>query len=201
VIRVVLADDEQLTRQAVESLLNLEPDIEVVAGVANGAEALAATGKHQPDVLVVDHEMPVLDGISVLRRLTTAHPAVRAVMLTRHARPGVLRQALSYGAKGFLAKTAPASVLADVIRRVHSGLRYVDPDFAADALAEAECPLTERELAVLRLVDDTTTATEIARRMHLSAGTVRNYVSSAMAKLDARSRAQAARIARDHGWI
>lgn len=200
-IRVVLADDEQLTRQAVESLLNLEPDIEVVAGAADGAEAIAATARHRPDVLVVDHEMPTVDGLTVLRRVAGEQPGVRTVMLTRHARPGVLRQALSYGAKGFLAKTAPASVLAEVIRRVHSGLRYVDPDFAAAAIAEVDCPLTERELSVLRLVDDSTTATEIARAMHLSSGTVRNYISSAMTKLDARSRGHAARIARDHGWI
>lgn len=200
-IRIVLADDEQLTRQAIEALLNLEPDLTVVAGVPDGAAALAAVAEHQPDVLVVDHEMPVLDGLAVLDRIARAHPGVRAVMLTRHARPGVLRQALSSGAKGFLAKTAPASLLAEVIRRVHSGLRYVDPEFAADAIAEVDCPLTERELDVLRLVDDSTTATEIARAMHLSAGTVRNYTSSAMAKLGARSRGQAARIARDHGWI
>ncbi|RZQ64156.1 response regulator transcription factor [Amycolatopsis suaedae] len=200
-IRVVLADDEQLTRQAVESLLNLEPDLDVVAGVSDGAAALAALAEHRPDVLVVDHEMPVLDGLAVLTRMRAEHPGVRTVMLTRHARPGVLRQALSLGAKGFLAKTAPASLLADVVRRVHSGLRYVDPDFAADALAEVACPLTERELDVLRLVDDTITATEIARKLHLSAGTVRNYVSSAMTKLDARSRGEAARLARDHGWI
>lgn len=198
-IRVVLADDEQLTRQAIEALLNLEPDLEVVAGVSDGAAALAAVATHQPDVLVVDHEMPVLDGLAVLERL--AGKPVRCVMLTRHARPGVLRQALSSGAKGFLAKSAPASLLADVIRRVHNGLRYVDPDFAAEAIAEVDCPLTERELDVLRLVDDTTTATEIAKAMHLSSGTVRNYTSSAMAKLGARSRGQAARIARDQGWI
>ncbi|GAB2759864.1 response regulator transcription factor [Amycolatopsis magusensis] len=200
-IRVVLADDEQLTRQAIESLLNLEPDLTVVAGVPDGAAALEAVAEHRPDVLVVDHEMPVLDGLAVLERVARTYPGVRSVMLTRHARPGVLRQALSSGAKGFLAKTAPASLLAEVIRRVHAGLRYVDPEFAADAIAEVDCPLTERELDVLRLVDDTTTATEIARAMHLSAGTVRNYTSSAMTKLGARSRGQAARIARDHGWI
>lgn len=200
-ITLVLADDERLTRQAVAALLGLEPDMTVAEDVADGAEALRAITEHRPDVVVLDVEMPVLDGLAVLERLAAAGSPARCVMVTRHARPGVLRRALSLGAKGFLAKTAPASLLADVIRRVHAGLRYVDPDFAAEALAESGCPLTERELAVLRLVSDTTTATDIARELHLSAGTVRNYISSAMAKLTARSRTEAARIARDEGWI
>lgn len=200
-IRVVLADDEQLTRQAVEALLNLEPDIQVVAGVPDGLQCLAALAEHRPDVLVVDHEMPEMDGVTVLRTVGQRHPEVRSVMVTRHARPGVLRQALSYGAKGFLPKTAPASVLAEVIRRVHAGLRYVDPEFAADALAEHDSPLSDRELDVLRLVTEASNTAEIARSLHLSEGTVRNYVSSAMTKLDARSRTEAARVARDHGWI
>lgn len=195
-IRVVLADDEQLTRQAVASLLGLEPDLEVVADVDDGSKALLAIAEHRPDVVVLDLEMPTMDGLRVLE-LTD----VKAIMLTRHARPGVLRQALSLGAKGFLAKTAPAALLADVIRRVHAGMRYVDPEFAAEALAENPCPLTDRELEVLRMVDDSRTAPDIARAMNLSAGTVRNYVSSAMAKLGARTRAQAARMARDNGWI
>jgi two-component system response regulator DesR len=165
--------------------------------VADGAEALRAVAEHHPDVVVLDVEMPVMDGLAALASL----PDARCVMVTRHARPGVLRRALSLGAKGFLAKTAPASQLAEVIRRVHAGLRYVDPDFAAEALAEPNCPLTERELAVLSRIDDTTTAADIARELHLSAGTVRNYISSAMAKLSARSRTEAARTARDQGWI
>jgi two-component system response regulator DesR len=197
VITVVLADDERLTRQAVAALLGLEPDLTVVADVADGLEALRAVAEHHPDVVVLDVEMPVMDGLTALASL----PDTRCVMVTRHARPGVLRRALSLGAKGFLAKTAPAAELAEVIRRVHAGLRYVDPDFAAEALAESNCPLTERELAVLRHVGDTTTAADIARELHLSPGTVRNYISSAMAKLSARSRAEAARTARDEGWI
>lgn len=196
-ITVVLADDERLTRQAVAALLGMEPDLTVVADVADGAEALRAVAEHHPDVVVLDVEMSVMDGLTALAGLSDT----RCVMVTRHARPGVLRRALSLGAKGFLAKTAPASLLAEVIRRVHAGLRYVDPDFAAEALAESNCPLTERELAVLRHVDDTTTAADIARELHLSAGTVRNYISSAMSKLSARSRTEAARTARDQGWI
>ncbi|CAM3649408.1 DNA-binding response regulator [Kibdelosporangium persicum] len=195
-IRVVLADDEQLTRQAVASLLSLEPDLEVVADVDDGSKALLAIAEHRPDVVVLDVEMPALDGLKVLEMIDT-----KAIMLTRHARPGVLRQALSLGAKGFLAKTAPAALLADVIRRVHAGMRYVDPEFAAEALAENPCPLTDRELEVLRMVDDSRTAPDIARALNLSAGTVRNYVSSAMTKLGAKTRAQAARMARDNGWI
>jgi two-component system response regulator DesR len=199
VIRIVLADDEQLTRQAVATLLNLEPDLEVVAGVDDGAKALLAVAELHPDVVVLDVEMPTMDGLRALELLGTEN--VRGIMLTRHARPGVLKRALSLGAKGFLAKTAPASLLADVIRRVHAGMRYVDPEFAAEALTEVDCPLTDRELEILRMVDDDRTATDIARVLHLSSGTVRNYVSSAMTKLNARNRAHAAAIARDQGWI
>lgn len=200
-IRIVLADDEQLTRQAVAALLNLEPDLEVVAGVDDGAKALLAVGEHRPDVVVLDVEMPAMDGLRALEVLGGQHSTVRSVMLTRHARPGVLRRALSLGAKGFLAKTAPASLLADVIRRVHSGMRYVDPDFAAEALTEVDCPLADRELEVLRMVHEARTTQDIARSLHLSVGTVRNYVSSAMNRLGAHTRAQAAAIARDNGWI
>jgi two-component system response regulator DesR len=201
VITIVLADDERLTRQAVAALLALEPDLTVAADVADGLAALRAVAEHRPDVVVLDVEMPGMDGLAVLARLVADGDPARCVMLTRHARPGVLRSALSLGARGFLAKSAPAALLAEVVRRVHGGLRYVDPDFAAAALSEPDCPLTARELEVLRHVDDTTTAADIALRLHLSAGTVRNYVSSAMAKLSARSRSEAARMARDQGWI
>jgi len=148
-------------------------------------------------------EMPGMDGVAVAERITESRPGTRCVMLTRHARPGVLRRALAAGAKGFVPKSAPASLLADVIRRVAAGGRYVDSDIAMQALSDAACPLTERERDLLRRVDDTvtTTAAQLGAALHLSPGTVRNYLSSAMTKLGAHSRSEAARIARDYGWI
>ena len=200
-ITVLLADDEQLTREAVAALLGLEPDLVVVAQASTGLEALDAATRHLPDVAVLDVEMSGMDGVAVAARITTTRPGVRCVMLTRHARPRVLRRALTAGAKGFVPKSAPAALLAEVIRRVAAGGRYVDSDIAAQALSEAACPLTERERDLLRRVGDTTTAAQLGAALHLSPGTVRNYLSSAMTKLGARSRAEAARIARDYGWI
>jgi two-component system response regulator DesR len=169
--------------------------------VATGQEALDAAARHAPDIAVLDVEMPGMDGVTVAERITETQPGVRCVMLTRHARPGVLRRALAAGAKGFVPNSAPASLLADVIRRVFAGGRYVDSDVAAQALSDATCPLTERERDLLRRVGDTTTAAQLGAVLHLSPGTVRNYLSSAMTKLGARNRAEAARIARDYGWI
>jgi two-component system response regulator DesR len=150
---------------------------------------------------VLDVEMPGRDGAEVAQWVAENQPGTRCIVLTRHARPGVLRRALAAGAAGFVTKSAPASVLADVVRRVHGGGRYVDPDLAMTALTSEDCPLTDRELEVLRNVDDSGTANDIARRVHLSPGTVRNYLSSAMQKLGAGSRSEAARLARDHGWL
>lgn len=200
-ITVLLADDEQLTRGAIAALLGLEPDLDVVAQASTGQDALDAATRHAPDVAVLDVEMPGLDGVAVAERITETLPGTRCVMLTRHARPGVLRRALAAGAKGFVPKSAPASLLADVIRRVFAGGRYVDSDLAAQALSDAACPLTERERDLLRHIDDITTAAQLGAVLHLSPGTVRNYLSSAMTKLGAHSRAEAARIARDYGWI
>lgn len=200
-ITVLLADDERLTRGAIAALLGLEPDLDVVAQASTGDEALDAARRHAPDVAVLDVEMPGMDGVAVAERITETHPGTRCVMLTRHARPGVLRRALSASAKGFVPKSAPASLLADVIRRVSAGGRYVDSDIAAQALSDAACPLTDRERDLLRRVDDTATAAQLGAVLHLSPGTVRNYLSSAMTKLGARNRAEAARIARDYGWI
>jgi two-component system response regulator DesR len=179
----------------------MEPDLDVVAQASTGPEALAAGMRHTPDVAVLDVAMPGMDGVAVAERITEIRPGTRCVMLTRHARPGVLRRALAAGAKGFVPKSAPASLLADVIRRVAAGGRYVDSGIAAQALSDAACPLTERERDLLRRIDytTTTTAAQLGATLHLSPGTVRNYLSSAMAKLGAHSRAEAAHIARDYG--
>lgn len=200
-IRLVLADDESLTRGAVGTLLGLEIDLVVVGEAEDGHGAIAAIREHRPDVAVLDVEMPGHDGSEVAQWVAANHPGTRCIILTRHARPGVLRRALAAGARGFVSKSAPASVLADVIRRVHGGGRYVDPDLAMTALMTEECPLTDRELEVLRNVDATGTAADIARRVHLSPGTVRNYLSSAMQKLGAGTRTEAVQLARDRGWL
>ena len=200
-IRVVLADDESLTRGAVGALLGLESDLVIVGEAGTGDEAVDAVREHRPDVAVLDVEMPGRDGAEVAQWVAANEPGTRCIILTRHARPGVLRRALAAGAAGFVTKSAPATVLADVIRRVHRGGRYVDPDLAMTALMTEDCPLTDRELDVLRQVDPSSTAAEIAERVHLSPGTVRNYLSSAMHKLGARNRSDAVARARDHGWL
>jgi two-component system response regulator DesR len=201
VIRVLLADDEELIRVALAALLDLEPDLEVVAQAADGRAAVDAALAHRPDVAVVDLQMSTLDGLRVAAELGRAMPSCAVVILTGHGRPQHLQQALAAGAKGFLPKGSPGGTLADVIRRVHTGGRYVDPGLAADALTAPECPLTPRELDVLRLAEYDTPVSVIARRTHLSSGTVRNYLAAAVTKLGASSRADAYRIARDHGWL
>ncbi|MBW0090890.1 response regulator transcription factor [Pseudonocardia sp. KRD-184] len=200
-MRVVLADDESLTRGAVGALLGLESDLVIVGEAGTGDEAVDAVREHRPDVAVLDVEMPGRDGAEVAQWVAANEPGTRCIILTRHARPGVLRRALAAGAAGFVTKSAPATVLADVIRRVHRGGRYVDPDLAMTALMTEDCPLTDRELDVLRQVDPSSTAAEIAERVHLSPGTVRNYLSSAMHKLGAGNRSDAVARARDHGWL
>jgi two-component system response regulator DesR len=179
----------------------METDIEVVAEVGTGDEAIASVRQHRPDIAVLDVEMPGRDGAEVAQWVAANEPGTRCIILTRHARPGVLRRALAAGATGFVTKSAPASLLADVIRRVHGGGRYVDPDLAMTALMTEDCPLTDRELEVLRALDAAGTAADIGLRVHLSAGTVRNYLSSAMQKLGAGSRMDAVQRARDHGWL
>jgi two-component system response regulator DesR len=200
-IRVLLAEDEELIREALIGLLEREPDIEVVAAAANGRQAIDHALAERPDVAVVDLQMPVVDGIGVITELGRLLPACAGVILTGHGRPHVLRQALTSGARGFLAKGAPGTALADVVRRVHEGHRYVDPILAADALTAPPSPLTPRETEVLRLVGDDRPIREVARAMFLSPGTVRNYIAAITQKLDAGSRAEAYRIARDNGWI
>jgi two-component system response regulator DesR len=201
VIRVLLADDEELIRVALAALLDLESDLAVVAQASDGRAAVDAALAHRPDVAVVDLQMSELDGLQVAAELVRALPACAVVILTGHGRPQHLQQALTAGAKGFLPKGSPGGTLADVIRRVHAGARYVDPALAAEALTAPECPLTPRELEVLRLAEHDTPAAVIARRTHLSGGTVRNYLAAAVGKLGVASRAEAFRVARDNGWL
>jgi two-component system response regulator DesR len=201
VIRVLLADDEELIRVAVAALLDLEPDLEVVAQAADGRAAVESARAHRPDVAVVDLQMPGLDGIEVAAELSRLLPTCAVVILTGRGRPAQLPRALTAGAKGFLAKGSPGGALADVIRRVHAGGRYVDPALAADALTLPECPLTQRELDVLRLGDGDVPVTVLARRLHLSPGTVRNHLTAIVAKLGVSGRAEAAAMARDNGWL
>ncbi|RKN40647.1 response regulator transcription factor [Micromonospora endolithica] len=200
-IRVLLADDEELIRTALAALLDLEDDLAVVAQAADGEAAVTAALAHRPDVAVVDLAMPRRDGFAVAAELARALPACAVVILTGQGRPPHLRGALTAGARGFLPKGAPGGALADVIRRVHAGGRYVDPALAADALLIPPCPLTPRELETLRLAQDGSPVAVVARRAHLSAGTVRNYLAAAVQKLGATSRADAVRAARDHGWL
>ncbi|MCO1614735.1 response regulator [Micromonospora tulbaghiae] len=200
-IRVLLADDEELIRLALAALLDLEPDIEVVAHAHDGRSALDAALAHRPDVAVLDLEMPPPGGVEVAAELTRALPGCAPVILTGHGRPAQLRPALTAGVRGFLAKGAPGGALADVIRRVHSGARYVDPALAAEALTLPECPLTPRELETLRLAELGTPVAVIARRTHLAAGTVRNHLSACVQKLGAADRAEAVRRAREAGWL
>ncbi|GAA3870118.1 response regulator transcription factor [Saccharothrix violaceirubra] len=200
-IRVLLADDEEMIRDALAALLELEPDLEVVARVGDGRLAVDEARAHRPDVAVVDLRMPGLDGLEVTAELARVLPSCAVVVLTGQGRPPHLRQALSAGAKGFLPKGSPGGTLADVIRRVHSGARYVDPALAADALTAPPCPLTRRELEVLRLTEFDTPVGAIARRTGLSAGTVRNHLAAVVTKLAVPTRAEAFRVAHDNGWI
>jgi two-component system response regulator DesR len=200
-IRLLLADDQSLVRGALAALLDLEPDFEVVAEVGRGDEVVAAAERTSPDVVLLDVEMPGLDGVSAARALHAAYPTTRILMVTTFGRPGYLRQAMAAGASGFVVKDTPARQLADAVRRVHQGLRYVDPGLAADSLAQGDSPLTDREADVLRAASDGGTVADIARSLHLSDGTVRNHLSSAIGKTGARTRAEAVRVARENGWL
>ncbi|MBD7950871.1 response regulator [Oerskovia rustica] len=200
-IRILLADDENLIRDALATLLSLEDDLDVVVQAASGTEALAAARKHAPDVAVLDLQMPGLDGIEVARALAVEAPGCRVVMVTSHGRPGYLKRALEAGVGAFLPKTVSSRVLADVVRQVQAGGRYVDPELAAEAIAAGSSPLTAREADVLELAAGGAPVEEIATRASLAPGTVRNYLSSAAAKLGATNRHEAVHLARRHGWI
>jgi two-component system response regulator DesR len=199
-IRLLLADDEELLRSALASLLALEEDLAVVAEAATSTDAVRLAREHRPDIAVLDLEMPPSDGLRAAMEIRAELPT-QIVMVTRHARPGVLRRALTAGVRGFVPKTTSAARLAEIIRDVADGRRYVDPDIAASALTEDDCPLTERELEVLHAARTGASVNEIAAEVHLAPGTVRNYLSAAMSKLDATSRHAAAHYAWQQGWI
>ena len=200
-IRIMIAEDQAMVRQALVALLGLEPDIEVVAQAATGDEAVAMIRKHRPDVAVLDIEMPGGTGIEVARQLHEDGFAGQVVIVTTFGRPGYLRAAMAAGASGFLLKDSPAAELAAAIRRVAKGERVVDPALAAAALAEGDSPLTSRETDVLAAAAGHDAISEIAAGLHLSPGTVRNHLSAAMHKLGARNRAEAVQIAQRKGWL
>ena len=200
-IRVLLAEDQTMLRGALSQLLELEPDITVVAQAANGREAHRMAREHAPDVIVTDIEMPEMTGLEFAAALKESDSKSRVIILTTFARPGYLRRALDAGARGYLLKERPASELAEAIRRVHAGLRAVDPALAAEAWGADEDPLTDRERQILQRAGDGRTSADIASELHLSEGTVRNYLSEAIAKLGAANRVDAARIARSRGWL
>ena len=200
-IRVLLAEDQTMLRGALTALLELEPDISVVAQAANGREAFRLARDLTPDIVVTDIEMPEMTGLELAAALKQAESKARVVILTTFARPGYLRRALDAGARGYLLKERPASELAEAIRRVHQGLRAVDPALAAEAWSADEDPLSDRERQVLQRAGDGRSSSEIAAELRLSEGTVRNYLSEAIAKLGAANRVDAARIARAKGWL
>jgi two-component system, NarL family, response regulator DesR len=198
-IRVIIAEDQTMVLGALAALLEMESDIDVIAQVRNGREALQAVFVHKPDVVVTDIEMPEMTGLELAAHLKGRSTA-KVIVVTTFARPGYLRRALDAGAQGYLLKDSPARELANAVRRVHQGHRVIDSELAAEALAEDD-PLTDRERQVLRLAGDGASSEEIAKKLGLSDGTVRNYLSEAIGKLSAANRTDAARIARAKGWL
>ena len=201
VIKVLLADDQALVRGAMGALLDLEPDIEVVAQAGRGDEVVAAARESGADVCLLDIQMPGVDGVEAARQVRDQLPGVRVVMVTTFDRPGYLRRALDAGAVGFVVKTTPAARLAEAVRRAHAGLRTVDPQLANDLLFSGPNPLTAREQEVLRLARDGEPVAKLARKLFLSPGTVRNHLSNAIGKMGAANRVEAAQIATERGWL
>lgn len=200
-IRLLLADDQALVRGALAAMLGLEADIEVVAQVSSGDDVLPAARETKPDVALLDVQMPGRDGITAAAELHRELPACRIVVCTTFGRPGYLSRAMAAGVVGFVVKDAPPEQLVDAVRRVHAGLRVVDPALAAESLATGQSPLTDRERDVLRVASSGGTIADVARILSLSQGTVRNHLSAAIGKTGARTRAEAARVAEDHGWL
>ncbi|MGZ6753454.1 MAG: response regulator [Nocardioides sp.] len=200
-IRLLLADDQALVRGALSALLGLEPDLEVVAEVGTGDAVLPAVLEHRPDVALLDVEMPGTDGITATAEVRRAAPDTRVLIVATFGRPGYLRRALQAGASGFVVKDTPARELADAVRRVHAGLRVVDPALATDSLVAGESPLSPRESDVLRAARDGSSVAAIARRLFLSEGTVRNHLSAAIGKTGAANRTEAVITADGNGWL
>jgi two-component system response regulator DesR len=200
VIRVLIAEDQSMVLGALAALLDLEDDLEVVGRAADGREALERIEEIDPDVVITDIEMPHMTGLELAAELRRRGHRARVVIVTTFAREGYLRRALEAGVAGYLLKDSPSEQLAKAVRRVHRGLRAVDPELAAAAWSDPD-PLTDRERQVLRLAGRGLTTSKIAEEVHLSEGTVRNYLSEAIGKLDAANRIEAARIARDKGWL
>jgi two-component system response regulator DesR len=201
VIRVLLAEDQELVRGAMAALISLEPDIEVVAQVGRGDEVVAAALASRPDVAMLDIEMPGEDGMTAAGKLRRALPGCRILMVTTFGRPGYLRRAMASGASGFMLKDAPAKELAIAIRRTAAGERVLDPQLAAQALSDGDSPLSQRESEVLISAADGASIADVAGRLFLSEGTVRNHLSSAIQKLEARNRMEAVRVAEEKGWL
>jgi len=204
VIRVLLADDQAMVRGAIAAMLGLERDIEVVGQAGDGDEVLRLAAERRPDVALLDVQMPgttVPDGLAAAAELHRTLPTCRIVVLTTFGRPGYLARAMRAGASGFVVKDSPPEQLTDAVRRVHQGLRVVDPALAAESLSSGASPLTARERDVLVAAADGATVSDVARALQLSAGTVRNHLSAAIGKTDARTRAEAVRIADERGWL
>ena len=200
-IRVLLAEDQAMIREALAALLSFEDDIEVVAQVGRGDEVTSAARTSDPDVALLDIEMPGMDGLTAAAALHAAHPATKIVILTTFGRPGYLRRAMESGVSGYIVKDSPAGKLAQTIRDVLRGQRVIDPDLAAAALAEGASPLTPRERDVLAASHDGATIAQIAATVYLSEGTVRNYLSACIQKTGTRNRAEALRVAEERGWL
>jgi two-component system response regulator DesR len=201
VIRLLLADDQNLVRTALATMLGLEDDFEVVAQVARGDEVVGAALQARPDIALLDIDMPGVDGLAAAAALSHEVPDCRVIMLTAFARPGYLRRAMEAGAAGFVVKDAPAEQLADAVRRVVRGERVVDPGLAAATLAGGASPLTGRERDVLVAARDGATVADISAKLFLTEGTVRNYLSAAIAKTGVRNRVEAVKVADERGWL
>ena len=200
-LRIVLVDDEHLIRSALATMLSLEADLEVLGEASTVAEGARLIAETAPDVAVVDLQLPDGDGLELCERIAGSSPSTRCLVLTSHARPGYLKRALAQGVLGFLPKTTSAEQLARAVRSVAAGRRAIDPELAAETISSGDSPLTPREADVLEYAADGAPVEQIARRAHLAEGTVRNYLSSAQAKLQAANRHEAAAIARRQGWI